>query len=88
MKTHYEQMGLTPQASSRAIEQSFLRLAKKYDPKNPANQASGDAMAMYRAVHEAYRVLNNPEARRNYDLTLRVQSLSERVKTARTTQNL
>ena len=86
MKTHYEQLGLTPQASARAIEQSFLRLSKKYDPKDPANGASAEALAVYQAVHEAYRILNNPQARRDYDLTLRSQTLAERVKAARLAQ--
>ena len=86
MKTHYEQLGLTPQASARAIEQSFLRLAKKFDPKDPANLGSAAAQASYAAVHEAFRTLNDPEARRIYDQTLRGQSLSERVKAARAAQ--
>lgn len=86
MKTHYERLGLTPQASTRAIEQSFLRLAKKYDPKEPLNQANVEALAMYQAVHDAYRTLNDPVARSKYDLTLRTQSLSERVKAARAAQ--
>jgi curved DNA-binding protein CbpA len=86
MKTHYEQLGLTPQASARAIEQSFIRLAKKYDPKDPANGANAEAPALYQAVHDAYRTLSDAEARRNYDSTLRVQSLSERVKAARAAQ--
>jgi len=88
MKTHYEQLGLTPQASARAIEQSFLRLAKKYDPKDPVNGASVEAQAIYQAVHEAYRVLKNPAARGEYDLTLKTQSLAERVKAARMAQTL
>jgi DnaJ-class molecular chaperone len=86
MKTYYEQLGLTPQASVRAIEQSFLRLAKKYDPKDPANQDNAEAPVLYQAVHDAYRTLNDPEARRVYDQTLRVQTLSERVKAARAMQ--
>lgn len=86
MKTHYEQLGLTPQASARAIEQSFLRLSKKYDPKDLANGTGADVLTAYQAVHEAYRILNNPEARREYDLTLRGQTLAERVKAARSAQ--
>ena len=86
MKTHYEQLGLTPQASARAIEQSFLRLLKKYDPKDPANGASAEMLAVYQAVHEAYRILNDPQARRDYDLTLRSLTLAERVKAAKLAQ--
>lgn len=86
MRTHYVQLGLTPQASARAIEQSFLRLAKKYDPKSFVNRGSTQAQTLYLAVHEAYRTLSDAEARRNYDLSLRVRSLSERVKAARVTR--
>ena len=86
MKTHYEQLGLTPQASVRAIQQSFARLAKKYDPKDPANHGNEEVRAEYRAVHEAYRTLSDADARRNYDLSLRTQSLSERVKAAKAAQ--
>lgn len=88
MKTHYEQLGLTPQASPRAIEQSFLRFAKKYDPKDPANSSNPGAKAEYQAVHDAYRILSDATARANYDLTLRTQTLSERVKAARVAQAL
>ena len=86
MKTHYEQLGLTPQASVRAIEQSFVRLAKKFDPKDPVNANNAGARAQYQAVHEAYRTLLDANARRLYDSTLKTQSLSERVKAARATQ--
>ncbi len=86
MKTHYEQLGLTPQASQRAIEQSFLRLAKKFDPKDPGNGSKADARDQYQAVHDAYRTLSDANARRLYDLTLRTMSLSERVKAARAAQ--
>jgi curved DNA-binding protein CbpA len=85
MKTHYEQLGLTPQASSRVVEQSFLRLARKYDPKVPGND-NASTLAEYQAVHDAYKILSDAEARRSYDLTLRTQSLAERVKAARAEQ--
>ncbi len=43
---------------------------------------------MYLAVHEAYRVLKNPVTRGDYDLTLKTQSLAERMKAARMAQTL
>ena len=86
MKTHYEQLGLPPQASVRAIEKAFLRLARKFDPKDPANWGNADARAQYQAVYEAFRTLRDANARRNYDATLRPQSLSQRVKAARAMQ--
>lgn len=81
MKTLYDQLGVTPQASLNAIQQSFFRLARKFDPDNPANQSSGDAHTQYRAVHDAYRTLSDPVARRQYDLSLQTQS---RLRTTRT----
>ena len=83
MKTHYEQLGLPPQASARAIEKAFLRLARKFNPMDPANRGSADACTQYQAVFEAYRTLRDANARRIYDSTLRPQSLSQRVKAAR-----
>lgn len=83
MKTHYEQLGLTPQASARAIEQSFLRLSKKFDPSQPANAECSEAREQYLAVRIAYQTLSNADARRLYDATLRKQTLSERVKALR-----
>jgi len=81
MKTLYEQLGVTPQATLNAIQQSFFRLARKLDPDNPANQSSADVHAQYRAVHDAYRTLADPAARRQYDLSLQTQS---RLRTPRT----
>ena len=74
MKTLYEQLGVTPQASPNAIQQSFFRLARRFDPEHPDNQSSDDARAQYRAVHDAYRTLSDPAARRLYDLNLQAQS--------------
>ena len=76
MKTLYEQLGVTPQASLNAIRQSFLRLARKFDPENPVNQGNAVAHAQYRAVHDAYRTLSDPAARGQYDLSLRTQTRS------------
>lgn len=74
MKTLYEQLGVTPQASQNAIQQSFLRLARKFDPDNPVNLGRADACAQYRAVHDAYRTLADPATRRQYDRGLQTQS--------------
>ncbi len=57
MKTLYDQLSVTVQASPKAIQQAFFRLAKKFDPKNPANHGIADAGTHYRTVHEAYRIL-------------------------------
>jgi curved DNA-binding protein CbpA len=75
MKTLYQQLGITPQASQTVVQQSFFRLAKKLDPKNPLNQSNERARAEYLAVQSAYRTLSNLESRANYDRSLQIQSL-------------
>ena len=45
---------------------------------------SADAREQYRAVHDAYRTLSDPEARRIYDRSLKMPSLKQRVQSART----
>jgi molecular chaperone DnaJ len=80
MKTLYEQLGITPQASQKAIQQSFFRLARKFDPSNPANKDSATAREQYVAVQFAYRTLSDPAARANYDHGLQTQSLLQRAK--------
>jgi len=80
MKTLYQQLGITPQASQKAIQQSFFRLARKFDPSNLANQDSAAAREQYAAVQYAYRTLSDPDARANYDRSLQTQPLLHRAK--------
>ena len=84
MKTLYELLGVTAQASPKAIQQAFFRLAKKFDPKNPANHGDVNADAQYRSVHDAYRLLSDSELRQKYDHSLRSPTLTRRVQNART----
>ena len=84
MKTLYDQLGVTPQASLKAIQQSFFRLAKKFDPNAPGNEGNSDARVQYLAVHDAYRTLSDPDMRRKYDDSLQTRSLSQRVQAMRT----
>ena len=82
--TLYDRLGITPHASENAIQQAFYRLAGKFDPNHAANRGSADAREQYRAVHDAYRTLSDPEARRIYDRSLKMPSLKQRVQSART----
>jgi molecular chaperone DnaJ len=83
MKTLYDQLGVTAQATPKAIQQAFFRLAKKFDPKSPANHGDADAGARYRSVHDAYRILSDSELRQEYDRSLQSPTLTQRVLTAR-----
>ena len=83
MKSLYEQLGVTPQASLKAIQQSFFRLAKKFDPSAPGNHGNPGARDQYLALHDAYRTLSDPEMRRKYDDSLHGLSLAQRAKAMR-----
>lgn len=80
MKTLYECLGITPQASQKAIQQSFFRLARKFDPGNPANRGNAAAREQYLAVQYAYRTLSDADARANYDRSLQKPSPLQRGK--------
>ena len=82
MKTLYDQLGLTVQASPKVIQQAFFRLAKKFDPKNPANQGNAEAGAQYQAVRDAYRILSDSAFRHKYDQSLQAPTLMQRVQHA------
>jgi DnaJ-class molecular chaperone len=83
MKTFYELLGVTAQASPKAIQQAFFRLAKKFDPKSPANHGDADAGAKYKSVHDAFRILSDLELRQAYDRSLQAPTLTQRVRNAR-----
>ncbi len=81
--TLYERLGVTPHASEKALQQAFYRLAAKFDPNHAANQDSAEVRAQYVAVHNAFRTLSDPEARRMYDQSLKMPSLKQRAQAAR-----
>jgi hypothetical protein len=67
--THYELLGLTPEASPVDLRQAFRALSKRYHPDTtqlPAVQAS-EAFARLR---QAYAVLADPASRQAYDAEL------------------
>lgn len=58
---YYRVLGVPMSASSAQIKASYKNLAKKFHP-----DVNGDAKKMA-AINEAYRVLSEPETRRQYD---------------------
>ncbi len=80
--THYDVLGLPRGASQAAVTAAFRRLGMRWHPdRNP-----GDALAKDRftEVTQAYRVLRDPELRREYDreldavMPVAVQTFAER----------
>lgn len=65
---HYKVLGIGRKADPEQVKQAYRERAKHYHPDvNPSPQAS----SVFHAVHEAYRILSDPEARALYDDQLR-----------------
>lgn len=77
----YVVLGISPRANQEAIRSAFRTLAKRY---HPDRMGPGGA-ARFLEVEEAYRVLSDPEGRREHDRELErmipagpIESLGER----------
>jgi molecular chaperone DnaJ len=69
--THYEILGVSPQATAAEIREAYRRLAREHHPDRRAMSAAvGRAITMPQ-INEAYRVLHDPSRRAMYDASLR-----------------
>ena len=64
--THYERLGVSPEASTNEVRDAYRRAARRLHP-DAAGEHSAQQMA---AVNQAWWVLRDPQRRRAYDLTL------------------
>jgi curved DNA-binding protein CbpA len=62
---YYELLQISSNAEPETIHRVYRLLAQRL---HPDNQNTGDA-ARFRAIHEAYTVLSDPERRARYDVT-------------------
>ena len=63
--TYYDDLGLTPKASSDEIKKAFIELSKKHHPDiNPEDPESHER---FQRISEANSVLGNPRLRKSYD---------------------
>jgi curved DNA-binding protein CbpA len=62
---YYEVLQVSANAELDTIHRVYRLLAQRF---HPDNRETGDD-ARFRAIHEAYTVLGNPEARAQYDVT-------------------
>ena len=61
---YYETLQISPNADADTIQRVFRLLAQRF---HPDNKDTGDA-DRFRALHEAYSVLSEPEKRAQYDV--------------------
>lgn len=72
---YYAVLGLDPQASAGAIKTAFKKLALQYHPDVYKGM---DAEERMRGILQAYRILSDPEARKEYDAQRSNGSVSAR----------
>jgi DnaJ family protein B protein 4 len=65
--THYEQLGVLPNASQDEIKRAYRRLSLKLHPDKTSDPISIDK---YKDVNEAYEILGDPSKRHRYDFEL------------------
>ena len=65
MPNYYEILDVSPTASQDEIKKSFRNLALKYHPDKNGN--SEESRQKFIKIVEAYEILSNDQARKNYD---------------------
>lgn len=74
MSTHYETLGLTPNATPDEVKSAYRKLARQYHPD--VNQAA-DANNRFLEVQKAYEVLSDDRRRVAYDQIIGIQRQAE-----------
>lgn len=69
-RTHYEVLGVSPDASAATIRDAYRRRAREHHPDRARSAVGASSQAMPE-VNEAYRVLKDPARRAMYDASLR-----------------
>jgi molecular chaperone DnaJ len=69
--THYDILGVAPDADVTEIREAYRRLAREHHPDRVASSGSAALGHSMPAINEAYRVLNDPARRAVYDAGLR-----------------
>ncbi|XXQ68829.1 J domain-containing protein [Neisseriaceae bacterium B1] len=70
IRTHYDNLHITPDASAEEIRQAYRRLSKQYHPD--LNQ-DPDAHRVMQLINQAYETLSNPETRAEHDRWIAAQ---------------
>jgi DnaJ-class molecular chaperone len=73
--THYETLGITPEATPEQVRRAYRALARKHHPDVSAEPDGG---ARFAQIQTAYAVLIDPERRREYDAGLAAASSEAR----------
>lgn len=78
MKTLYEKLEVSENASDEIIEKAYKVLAKKYHPDLQAPEDKKIAESKMKEINDAYDVLSNSEKRKAYDDELKIKREEKR----------
>lgn len=67
--THYQQLGISPWASTDSIRRAYRELSKRYHP-DTSMLAPELAKQRFQRLQQAYAVLSNPAKRATYDASI------------------
>lgn len=73
MPSHYDTLGVSPTASTEDIRRAYHAKARRWHPDHAATASAADAGRAedaMRRINEAWRVLGDPQRRRDYDRRL------------------
>ena len=79
MKTLYEILEVSENASKEIVEKAYKVLAKKYHPDLQAEGDKQEAEKKMKQINEAYEVLSDEEKRKEYDVKLIQERKQEEV---------
>lgn len=66
-RTHYQQLGVSEEASAAEIKRAFRAMAKKY---HPDRNSSPEAEQQFKQIKLSYEILSDDVERQLYDITI------------------
>jgi DnaJ-class molecular chaperone with C-terminal Zn finger domain len=69
MKSHYETLGVSPDATKDEIKRTYRRLVLQYHPDTSKTKSKADENK-FKQISAAYAVLSDDKARKRFDLEL------------------
>lgn len=76
---HYQLLGVSPGATAREITRAYREAMKRTHPDRVGPALRAKAEERSKELNAAYRVLANPDTRRDYDATVKQRTLQDQL---------